>query len=169
MADADGQPEADPGAYPELIECYVCDDALEPRNMPCLSGVQDRERKNGICTARRADLGLPPAPIEDETRVCLNCNMSMGVEINYLNTFPDAPVLQVLAKTSGGSCFICHQRNNELVKLSTKYRVKIYLETGIYAPFQSRCWDLGIHSNFKTSNPVFEVLKLEVMISPLVA
>ena len=71
--------------------------------------------------------------LNDECRLCLNCNRAIINEIALLNADPTCLRLNVLTQTASGMCVICNHRDN-VHRLSVKCRVDVFIERNIYIP-----------------------------------
>lgn len=119
------------------INCYVCNIALIPRAMVRIAG-DINEQKQQIAIHRRDNLNLPALEIQENTRLCFNCNRLINYEIQELAQNPESLRLNVLRQTRNSSCLICDNLEN-LHRLSLACRVNIFVLKNIYVPESVRC------------------------------
>lgn len=129
-------------AFRNLIECFVCGIHLMPRVMRRIDGIDD-EHKREIAVRSTEGLGRPPAEVDGDSRICINCNRLIEGEIRDLENDPDCLRLNVLKQTRNATCFICNAF--EIVnRLSTECRVQVFVDTNIYIPESARCCPLHL-------------------------
>lgn len=114
------------------LPCFVCDGALTPRVMARIDREEDILKREIAITRRDAN-NRQPLEINDRTRLCNNCNISITHEIQMLQQDPDCLRLNVLTQTSSQTCLLreCNNGNN-LQRLNIACRVNIYLKRDIY-------------------------------------
>ena len=81
------------------IRCFICDNANIPRAMVSLSQ-DENDIKRQISITRREEQNRPAMNILPDTRICLNCNISVTREINILENDPQCLRLNVLTQTT---------------------------------------------------------------------
>lgn len=84
-----------------------------------------------------AELNNPQINIDNNTRVCMNCDMLMETDLANTNN-PECIRLKVLKNKSSDVCCICGSREGPLNRISLQARVQIYLDTNIYVPVSVR-------------------------------
>ena len=63
------------------ISCYICAIALQLQAMVHIS-VAENQQKQQIAIYRRAEHEIVPQEIDENTRLCLNCNQCIDTEMN---------------------------------------------------------------------------------------
>lgn len=121
----------------ELIPCYICPAELIPQIMVRLFG-ENNAAKRDIAIRRRGNQGRDPLVINEQARICNNCNISIAEEIQNLANDPDCLRLNVLTQTRAGSCLICNERNG-IHRMTLNCRIDIFLKRNIYIPEGTRC------------------------------
>ncbi|XP_058801453.1 uncharacterized protein LOC131670101 [Phymastichus coffea] len=91
-----------------------------------------------IAFTRRFENRRPEAPIDLETRICNNCNITIRREIQMLQADPNCTRLNVLSHRTNNECLVCHRRIN-IHRLSLQSRVHIFVERNIYVPARYCC------------------------------
>lgn len=120
------------------VHCYVCNTALVFRNMTRISG-DENAGKQEIAISRRLNANREPLAIDEETRICNNCNISIVREIRDIENDPSCLQLNVLTQTSSHSCLVCRAENN-LHRLSSKARIDIFVKRNVYVQsFSKSC------------------------------
>ncbi|KYN18648.1 hypothetical protein ALC57_09030 [Trachymyrmex cornetzi] len=89
-------------------------------------------------TFRRDTRNLPDVNVDENTRICSNCNRSIIEEIRQVELNPECLRLNVLAQTSWKTCLFCNAANN-LHRLSVSSRVNVFVIRNIYIPEEVRC------------------------------
>lgn len=114
------------------IFCYTCNRSFNIRQL----GRMDRDQNNikrQIAIARRDELGHPPLNLDNNSRLCVNCNRLIINEIAMIKADPMCLRLNVLAQTASQSCIVCNVQDN-IVRLTIQCRVNIFVERNIYVP-----------------------------------
>lgn len=127
---------ANRGGRPALTHCYICDRGFHGRQLVRINGDENMIKRQ-IAIMRRDALLHPPLELDEESRLCANCNRSILQEIQLLNEDPTCLKLNVLSQTTNSTCVICNARNN-LHRLSIECRVHVFIETDIYIPTNVR-------------------------------
>ncbi|KYN06089.1 hypothetical protein ALC62_02972 [Cyphomyrmex costatus] len=63
-------------AYRNLLTCFVCNNRYQPRLMRRIDG-ENNDAKRDIAILRRDNTGLPALEVNGQTRLCMNCNISI--------------------------------------------------------------------------------------------
>lgn len=124
------------GGRPPQLHCYVCDRRFNGRQLVYING-NENIIKRQIAITRRDELNHPALALNDESRLCANCNRSILNEIALLDADPTCLRLNVLTQTANNTCVICNAQNN-VHRLSIKCRVNVYIERNIYVPLNVR-------------------------------
>jgi len=103
--------------------------------MTNISG-DENEQKRQIAIRRRSDFDHPPQEVQNNSRICLNCNRSINTEIDELERDPECLQLNVVKQKRNSSCIFCNQLQN-LRKLSVECRISLYYKKYIYARINS--------------------------------
>lgn len=119
------------------IPCYVCPNALHARVMVYLNNVENDYFRE-VALIRRRDNGRLEAPIEPETRICNNCNITIRREIQMLEEDPNCSRLNIISQYSSEQCLVCRRQNNTQ-KLRLQARVDIFVKRNIYVPEKYCC------------------------------
>lgn len=119
------------------FHCYSCNTALVRRVMVRINGEQNAAKRE-IAINRRIDGNMPEVVIDDETRICNNCNISIVREIRMMEEDPHHLRLNVLTQTSSHSCLLCNAAN-DVMRLPMKSRVDIFVKRNIFVPDGARC------------------------------
>ena len=126
------------------INCFVCNERFNPRVMRIMRNFNNIN-KTEIAKRFRQELGYPNVDIDENSRVCLNCDELLKKELEAIHD-PDFFKLKVIKGKCSDVCFICGSQNN-LERLGVEARVKIYVDTDIYIP--ESCRSCPIHLNVK--------------------
>lgn len=126
-------------AYRRRIRCYVCDNAFQIQQMARING-DDNETKRQIAISRRDGLGKVYRYIDNESRLCFNCNQFIVNEIKQIETDPTCLRLNVVTQTRNNSCLFCNSVVN-VRRLSLESRVNVFVLKNIYIPEDVRCCD----------------------------
>lgn len=126
-------------AYRHGIHCYVCDRAFQARQMVRINGDNDAIKKQ-IAVFRRTGLGKEPIDIDNESRLCFNCNVSIVHEIEQIELDPTCLRLNVITQTRNNSCLFCNAIVN-IRPLSLESRVNVFVLKNIYIPEHVYCCD----------------------------
>lgn len=114
--------------------CYVCNArTINVRNMVRIIEDENNIAKNDLIISRRDAFGLPPIPIRQQTRLCLNCNRTIIDELREIENDPTCLRLNVFRQTINTTCAFCNNGHN-LTRLSMKCRVNIFVIVNIYVP-----------------------------------
>lgn len=120
--------------------CYTCNKLCNIQRMTKILAI-DADANNAakieIALNRRETFGLPPIPVNDVSRLCINCNRSILEELRILANDPTCLRINVLKQTSNVTCLICNNGNN-IQRLSSKCRVNIFICKNIYVPESAR-------------------------------
>lgn len=127
------------------IPCYICPNALYARVMVRLANVED-ELVRDIAITRRLDNQRPEAPIDLETRICNNCNMSIRRELQIIQNDPNCSRFNVISQRASERCLVCLRRN-EIHKLSLQARVHVFVKRNIYIPERYNCCNEHLDEN----------------------
>ncbi|GLV33500.1 hypothetical protein CBL_20233 [Carabus blaptoides fortunei] len=122
MGDARGRPRA--------LQCYVCERAFNARQLVRLIG-DDNILKRHMAISKRDDLGRQGLALNDESRICFNCNAGISDEIQLLNNDPTCLRLNVLTQTRNSTCVICNAPY-DIHRLSIECRINAFIERNIY-------------------------------------
>lgn len=112
--------------------CYVCNKNFNAPQLAFMNG-DENENKRQLAISRRNEMNHPPLALQDNSRLCVNCNRSIITEINLLNADPSCLRLNVLTQTASQSCVICYEQN-DIERLSIKCRVQVFVKRNIYIP-----------------------------------
>lgn len=110
--------------------CYTCHSVNFIHRMSRIDGDNNAAKKE-IAITRRETFGRPPLLINDQTRICFNCNVSILNEITAIENDPTCLRLNVLTQTSSHSCAICDAVEN-LQRLTIQCRVNVFVIKNIY-------------------------------------
>lgn len=141
--------------------CYTCNKLCNIQRMTrilVIDGDADNVAKIEIVFTRRETFGLPPIPMNEVSRLCINCNRSILEELRILANDPTCLRLNVLKQTSNVTCLICNNANN-LQRLSLKCRVNIFICKNIYAPESARACIQHLDENEFILRPLLEGLE----------
>ncbi|XP_032687208.1 uncharacterized protein LOC116851665 [Odontomachus brunneus] len=126
-------------AYRCRIHCYVCENAIQIQQMARING-DDNAIKRQIAISRRDNLGKEYLHINNESRLCFNCNKSIVHEMEQIENDPTCLRLNVITQTQNNSCLFCNSVVN-VRRLSLESRVNVFVLTNIYIPEYIRCCD----------------------------
>ena len=112
--------------------CYTCNNQFHVQQLAFINGAEN-DIKRQIAITRREELGHPPLHVNDNSRLCLNCNRLIMDEIALIEADPTCLRLDVLTQTASQSCIICNAMDN-LQRLSKEARTKIFVKRNIYVP-----------------------------------
>ncbi|KYN12427.1 hypothetical protein ALC57_15394, partial [Trachymyrmex cornetzi] len=124
-------------AFRIRFNCYVCNSVCEAQQSVRINR-EDNLVKVEIMTFRRDTRNLPDVNVDENTRICSNCNRSIIEEIRQVELNPECLRLNVLAQTSWKTCLFCNAANN-LHRLSVSSRVNVFVIRNIYIPEEVRC------------------------------
>lgn len=119
-------------AFANRVSCYVCDRNVIPRLSMRLNRGDNIDVLQ-IATYRRQTAGNPPIDIQDDTKICFNCNNTVMNDIIAIENNPNCLRLNVLSRVSSRACIICNARQN-IQRLSLECRVDIFVASDIYVP-----------------------------------
>ena len=122
--------------------CYACNLRGKLRQMPRIG---ENEIKKQIAVARRNTNNLPNSELDNETRICFNCNLSINNEIAAIEANPMCLRLNVLKQRGNSACVICNALNYH--RLTMKSRVDIFIRRNIYAPQNVRVCNHHLDDN----------------------
>lgn len=81
--------------------------------------------KSNLILVRREAEGRLPLIINDQTRICINCNQSVVNELRELERDPTCLRLNVLKQTSSHTCVICNSPPPNIQRVSMACRVNV--------------------------------------------
>lgn len=119
-------------ANQQRLVCFVCDRRFL-RNQLARIDFDNNDERRAVAISRRDGFERAPLPIDEWTRLCLNCNRLIMEEIRVIQEDPHHLQLNVLQQTSSQTCLFCN-RGAELVRLSLDARVNVYIKRKIYIP-----------------------------------
>lgn len=128
-------------AFRQLLRCYTCNHAGQPRHM---TRVGEDNNKQQLALVRRAEFDLPEQDIAIETRVCLNCNTALNRELAALGE--DHLRLNVIVQRHNRGCFLCNAVN-DVVRISTECRVFTFVNFDIFIPENVRICPHHVDAN----------------------
>ncbi|KYN17586.1 hypothetical protein ALC57_10129 [Trachymyrmex cornetzi] len=102
--------------------------------------------KRQIAITRRDEFDHPPLHLDDNSRLCINCNRSIIDEMAMIEADPTCVRLNVLTQTASQTCVICNVQNN-VRRLSIQCRVQVFIETNIYIPDNVRSCENHLDEN----------------------
>ena len=117
--------------------CYTCNKPFNVRQLAHMDG-DENVIKRQIAITRRDEFGHPPLHLDDNSRLCINCNLSIIDELAMIEADPTCLGLNVLTQTASQTCVICNAQNN-VRTLSIQCRVQVFMETNIYIPDNVSC------------------------------
>lgn len=126
-----------------MPRCYICNALGNARQMPRI-GQNDERRQLSI--DRRNARDQPNIMIDDNTRLCFNCNLSVDEEINLIQNNPHPLRLNVLNQVGNHVCIVCHVAEN-IHRISDQCRVHIFIHGNKYAPKNIRSCDVHLDNN----------------------
>ena len=109
------------------------------------------------CMVRCDANSREPFDINDRTRVCNTCNIS--IEIERLEQDQDCLRLNVLTQTSSHTCFIHDCNNNNLQRLRVDCRVNIYLKRDIFVSENNKTCPEHLDAEGNLLQPLLETLR----------
>ena len=83
--------------YRNRIPCYICEQTCVMRVMKRINIFQ--QQKIQLCITHREDLKKPPADINVNSRICINCNNILNAAKEDLEHEQDCLRLNILKKT----------------------------------------------------------------------
>lgn len=117
---------------PPRIRCYICVRPYNAQQLRRIDGPENLIRRQ-IAVTRRNEQDHPPLQLDEQSRLCHNCNMSITNEIVAMNEDPYCLRLNILTQTASRSCVICNAQNN-VHRLSLECRVNVFIQANIYMP-----------------------------------
>ena len=120
----------------QRIRCYVCNDLFVSRTMRLMQNFNNNE-KTEIAIRYRRELNHLAAEINDESRICFNCDTLITRDLEAIRN-PDSLRLNFIKQKSTDTCMICSNLRNGLQRLSIEATVEIYLDKNIFIPYSSR-------------------------------
>lgn len=146
-------------AYRIRYPCFICDAVLIPRAMVRIDREEDALKRE-IARTRRDAGNRQPLDINDRTRLCNNCNISIVNEIDILQQDPQCLRLNVLTQTSSQTCLLRECNNNyNLQRLSVSCRVNIYLKRDIYVSENTKSCPEHLDAEGNLLQPLLETLR----------
>lgn len=76
------------------VNCFVCNNTFTSRATRRII-LFENEHKTQIAICHREDLHHPPTAINNETRICINCDLLLEREIQELERDPDCLKLNI--------------------------------------------------------------------------
>lgn len=119
-------------AFRNLVSCYICDRRFPPRNLMRIDG-EENAHKREISIRRRDENNMPPLDVSPNTRICLNCSVSILNEIQIIEHDPSCLRVNVLSQSRSSSCIICNGVGN-LHRLSSDCKAYVFVKKNIYIP-----------------------------------
>ncbi|KAJ8916939.1 hypothetical protein NQ315_013411 [Exocentrus adspersus] len=102
--------------------------------------------KRQIAITRRDELGHPPLHLDNNSRLCLNCNRAINDEINIIEADPACLRLNVLTQSASQTCVICNAQE-DIGRLTIHCRVNVFIEVNIYIPDNVRSCEHHLDEN----------------------
>ncbi|XP_058796541.1 uncharacterized protein LOC131667246 [Phymastichus coffea] len=93
----------------------------------------DNANKRQIAITRRDELDHPPEVLDQNSRICINCNRMIIEEMNMMDADPGFLRLNVVTQTASQTCIICNNLN-EIHRLSLDCRIQVFIKRNIYIP-----------------------------------
>ena len=118
-------------AFRLQFQCFICEMVGNPRQMPILR--ENDIQKVNIAQRRREELLLPQIDVNINSRLCVNCNLSIIDEIQAYEDDPDPTILILPLKFNIRHCLVCNNDAN-IQNFSSEARTKIFVRKGIYIP-----------------------------------
>lgn len=112
--------------------CYTCNRPFNVRQLARMDG-DENVNKRQIAITRRDEFDHPPLHLDNNSRLCMNCNRSIIDKMAMIEADPTCLRLKVLTQTASQTCVICNAQNN-VRRLSIQCRVQVFIETNIYIP-----------------------------------
>ncbi|KYN09438.1 hypothetical protein ALC57_18444 [Trachymyrmex cornetzi] len=112
------------------LKCYVCNVEGRAQQMPRIGEDEDKQQ---IALSRRSANNLPNMNIENDIRLCFNCNQSIQNEIAAIQADPTCLRLNVLIQRGSHAYIICNAVN-DVHRISTECRVHVFAQNNIYVP-----------------------------------
>lgn len=113
---------------PPRMRCYVYDRPLNPRNTVRLDDENIMKRQTAI--TRHDNLNHSPMHINNDSKLCTNCNISILDKIAIMEADPGCLRLNILTQNANRSCVICNA-DYDLHRLSIECTVNVFIETNI--------------------------------------
>ncbi|KAM0727894.1 hypothetical protein ACS0PU_005363 [Formica fusca] len=117
--------------------CYVCNRQFNPRQMV---RIDDDQVIRQTAILRREEYGSQPIEIDDESKICFNCNINIRNDIDEIERDPSCLRLNVITDISNHPCLFCRATNN-VRRLPITARVNVFILKNIYIPETTRCCD----------------------------
>lgn len=114
------------------MRCYVCNRQFNVPQLALMNGAENMNKRQ-VAISRRDELNHPPLALDENSRLCINCNRSIINEINLINADPTCLRLNVLTQTASQTCVICNAQN-DIERLSLQCRVQVFIKRNIYIP-----------------------------------
>ena len=92
---------------PPRLQCFACNSLFNARQLARLDG-NENILKRQIVIARCVDLRHQPLALNENSRLCLNCNISIVNEINAMNADSDCLRLNVFIQSANQTCLFCN-------------------------------------------------------------
>jgi hypothetical protein len=124
-------------------QCYVCETRHRVQVCPKLSGPENALKRE-IATRHREEMGKAPREIQENTRVCHNCNKKIVSEINVRGQNDGTTMIKVIVQGARETCFICND-GRDVHRLNVDERMDVYMKIGVYLPNGTR--SCPIHLN----------------------
>ena len=137
------------------LRCYICNDSFRLNLLRRLN----EDRKTEISTRYRKDLQLPEEEINNNTRICINCDRCVLQEIQAYEEDEDPTILKVLHKSAARYCFVCYSDDIQIQRVLLDLRTNIFLNTGIYVPEHVRVCGEHLNSRGMLFNPLLNGLR----------
>lgn len=114
------------------MRCYVCNRQFNQRQLALMNGDVNADKRQ-LAIIRRDDHGHPPLALDENSRLCVNCNRLIIEEMALIEADPSCLRLNVLTQTASRSCVICNQPN-DINRLSIECRIQVFIKRNIFIP-----------------------------------
>lgn len=94
---------------------------------------EENANKRQIAITRRDELNHPPEALNENSRICINCNRLIIQEMNMMDADPTCLRLNVVRQTASQTCIICNNPN-DVQRLSLQCRLQVFIQRNIYIP-----------------------------------
>lgn len=125
-----------------MVNCFICNIILRAGNrLSRLINKPDQEeeitrKRRDLAVLHRSRFRLINQDIEEDSKVCVNCDMRI-TKVIALEDNEMAIPMEVLVRKQTEKCFICNKVRND--RLTLDARADFYIKTNIFIPGQVRC------------------------------
>lgn len=125
--------------------CYCCNRAFGIQQLSLMNGDENMTKRE-MAIERRIEHGIPALLLNENSRLCLNCNRLILIDMRRMEEDPTSLRLNVLTQRLSHTCLICNAVNN-IHLLSAVCRTDVFIKRNIYVPENTRSCEHHLDEN----------------------